>query len=79
MTPHLDSHSTADPEPEIISAVLTRVQHDKRNLRGIERAHIFREDDILVKDSYNIMRWGRVIMGLGATIEKKVKEHERSN
>ena len=48
MTPHLDSHSTTDPKPEILSAVLTgnRIPHDGRNVRGIMHVHVCRKDDI---------------------------------
>ena len=47
-TPHLDSHSTTDPKPEILSAVLTgnRIPHDGRNVRGIMHVHVCRKDDI---------------------------------
>ena len=48
-TPHLDSHSTTDPKPEILSAVLTgnRISGDGRNVRGIMHVHVCRKDDIL--------------------------------
>ena len=48
-TPYLDSHSTTDPKPEILSAVLTgnRIPHDGRNVRGIMHVHVCRKDDIL--------------------------------
>ena len=47
-TPYLDSHSTTDPKPEILSAVLTgnRIPHDGRNVRGIMHVHVCRKDDI---------------------------------
>ena len=47
-TPHLDSHSTTDPKPEILSAVLTgnRISRDCRNARGIMHVHMCRKDDI---------------------------------
>ena len=46
-TPHLDSHSTTDPKPEIQSAVLTgnRISRDRRNVRGIMHVHMCRKDD----------------------------------
>ena len=36
-TPHLDSHRTTDPKPEILSADSTgnRISRDGRNVRGI--------------------------------------------
>ena len=47
-THYLDSHSTTDPKPEILSAVLTgnRIPHDGRNVRGIMHVHVCRKDDI---------------------------------
>ena len=47
-TPYLDSHSTTDPKPEILPAVLTgnRIPHDGRNVRGIMHVHVCRKDDI---------------------------------
>ena len=47
-TSHLDSHSTTDPKPEILSAVLTgnRISHDQRNVRGIMQLHVCRKDNI---------------------------------
>ena len=47
-TPHLDSHSTTDPKPEILSAVLTgkRILRDGRNICGIIHVHVCRKDDI---------------------------------
>ena len=46
-TPHIDSHSTTDPKPEILSAVLTgnKISHDQRNVRGIMYVHVCRKDD----------------------------------
>ena len=54
-TPHLDSHSTTDPKPEILSAVLTgnRISHDGRNVRGIMHVHVYRKDDIFRKRRLN--------------------------
>ena len=47
-THYLDSHSTTDPKPEILSAVLTgnRISHDQRNVRGIMHVHVCRKYDI---------------------------------
>ena len=46
-THYLDSHSTTDPKPEILSAVLTgnRIPHDGRNVRGIMHVHVCRKDN----------------------------------
>ena len=47
-TPHLDSHSTTDPKPEILSAVQTgnRISRDGRNVRGIMHVRMCKKDDI---------------------------------
>ena len=47
-TLHLESHSTSDPKPEILSAVLTgnRISGDGRNVSGIMHMHVCRKDDI---------------------------------
>ena len=47
-TPHIDSHSTTDPKPEIQSAVLTgnRISCDGKNVRGITHVHVCRKDNI---------------------------------
>ena len=47
MTPHLDRHSTTDPKPEMLSTVYSgnRIEHDERNLCGIEHAQMFRKDE----------------------------------
>ena len=52
MTPHLDSHSTIDLKPEILSAVLTgtRTSRDERNVRSMTHLHMCRKDNFLVKD-----------------------------
>ena len=54
-TPHLDSHSTTDPKPEILSAVLTgnRISHDQRNVRGIMHVHVCRKYDIFRQTRLN--------------------------
>ena len=60
MTPQLDSHSTADHKPEILSAVKKgkRISRDGRNVRGIMHAHMFRKDDFLGKDDKTIVKEG---------------------
>ena len=47
-TPHIDSHSTTDPKPDIQSAVLTgnRISRDGKNVGGIMHVHMCRKDDI---------------------------------
>ena len=52
-TPHLDSHSTTDPKPEILSAVLTgnRISHDGKMYAALcmctcaEKTIFFGKDD----------------------------------
>ena len=55
-TPHIDSHSTTDPKPEIQSAVLTgnRISRDGRNVRGIMHVHMCRKDDIFRQRRLNL-------------------------
>ena len=47
-TPDLDNHSTTDPNPKILSAVLTgnRISRDGRNVCGIMHVHMWRKDDV---------------------------------
>ena len=47
-TPHLESNSTTDPKPEILSAVYTGkiIICDGRNVHGIAHVHVCRKDDI---------------------------------
>ena len=55
MTPHLDSHSTTDLKPEILSAVETgnRILCDGRNVRGVMHVHMCRKDDIFRQRRFN--------------------------
>ena len=55
-TPYLDSHSRTDPQPEILSAVLTgnRIPHDGRNVRGT----CAEKTTSLGKDDLTIVEWG---------------------
>ena len=48
MTLYLNSHSTTDLKPEILSAVLTgnRISHDQRNVCSIMHVHVCRKGDI---------------------------------
>ena len=54
-TPHLDSHSTTDLKPEILSAVLTGngISNDGRNVRGIMHMHLCKKDDIFRQRQQN--------------------------
>ena len=54
-TPHIDSHSTTDPKPEIQSAVLTgnKISCDGRNVGGIMHVHMCRKDDSFWQRQFN--------------------------
>ena len=54
-TPHLDSLSTTDPKPEILSAVLTenRISREGRNVRGIMHVHVGIKDNIFRQRQLN--------------------------
>ena len=60
MTPHLDSHRTTDPKPEILSADSTgnRISRDGRNVRGITHVHMCRKDDIFRQRRLNHSEMG---------------------
>ena len=51
MTSHLDSHTTTDDKPDIISDVKTGngILHDAYNVRGIAHARTNRKDDIFMQ------------------------------
>ena len=53
-TPHLDSHSTTDPKPEIQSAVLTRnrISCDGKKVCGIAHVNMLTKEDFLGKDNH---------------------------
>ena len=48
MTSHLDSHTTTDVKPDMLSGVQTGngIPHDRYNIRGIAHVHTNRKDDI---------------------------------
>ena len=50
-TSHLDSHTTNDVKPEMLSSVQTgnRIPHDRYNVRGIALAHSYIKDDIFMQ------------------------------
>ena len=51
MTSHLDSHTTNDVKPEMLSGVQTgnRIPHDEYNVRGIAHARAYIKDDIFMQ------------------------------
>ena len=53
-TSHLDSHTTNDVKPEMLSGVQTRnrIPHDEYNIRGI--AYAYREDNIKIEDDLKV-------------------------
>ena len=60
MTPHLESYSTTEPKPGILSAVLTgyRVSRDGRNICGITYVHMCRNNDICRQRQLNHSEMG---------------------
>ena len=51
MTSHLDSHTTNDVQPEMLSGVQTgnRIPHNEYNVRGIAHALAYIKDDIFMQ------------------------------
>ena len=51
MTSYLDSHTTTDVKPEMLSSVQTRngIPHDKYNICGTAHARTNRKDDIFMQ------------------------------
>ena len=51
MTSHLDSHTTTDVKPDMLSGVQTGngIPHDRYNIRGIAHGRTNRKDDILMQ------------------------------
>ena len=51
MTSHLDSHTTTDVKPDIVSDVKTgnEISHDTYNVRGIAHVRTNRKDDIFMQ------------------------------
>ena len=51
MTSQLDSHTTTDVKPEMLSGVQTRngIPHYWNNIRGIAHAQTYSEDDIFMQ------------------------------
>ena len=51
MTSHLDSHTTTDVKPDMLSGVQTGngIPHDRYNIRGIAHVRTNRKDDIFMQ------------------------------
>ena len=51
MTSHLDSHTTTDFEPDMLSGVQSRyeIPHDEYNVRSIAHTRSYKKDDIFDK------------------------------
>ena len=51
MTSHLDSHTTTDVKPDVLSGVQTGngIPHDRYDIRGIAHAPTNRKDDIFMQ------------------------------
>ena len=56
-TSHLDSHTTNDVKPEMLSGVQTgnRIPHDEYNVRGIAHARAYIKDDIFMTEQYKVV------------------------
>ena len=66
MTSHLDSHTTTDVKPYVLSGVKTvnGISHDIYNILGIAHARTNRKDDILMQRRLEqiftcILEWGQ--------------------
>ena len=57
MTSHLDSHTTTDVKPDMLSGVQTGngIPHDRYNIRGIVHAHTNRKDDIFIDEAHTAL------------------------
>ena len=65
MTFHLDSHTTTDGTPDMLSGILTgnRIQHEEFNIGGIAHVHAQGKEDVfmqklLVQSFTCIREWG---------------------
>ena len=58
MTSQLDSHTTNDVKPEMLSGVQTgnRIPYDEYNVRGIAHARAYIKDDIFMTEQYNKLK-----------------------
>ena len=56
MTSHLDSHTTTDVKPDMLSGVQTGsgIPHDRYNIRGIAHARTNKKDDIFMQRRLDI-------------------------
>ena len=68
MTSPLDSHTTTDIKPEMLSGVQTEygIPHDKHDIRGTAHARTNRKDDVsmqsrLVQSFTYKLEWGQEI------------------
>ena len=66
-TSHLDSHTTNDVKPEMLSGVQTgnRIPHDRYNVRGIAHARSYKKDNIFMQRRQGqiftcILKWGQI-------------------
>ena len=66
MTSHIDSHTTTDVKPDMLSGVQTGngIPHDRYNIRGIAHVRTNRKDDIFVQRRLRqififILEWGK--------------------
>ena len=66
MTSHLDSRTTTDVKPDMLSGVQTGngIPHDRYNIRGIAHVHTNRKDNIFMQRRLGqifkcILEWGK--------------------
>ena len=66
MTSHLDSHTTTDVKPDMLSGFQTGngIPHDRFKIRGIAHARTNRKDDIFMQRRLGqificILEWGQ--------------------
>ena len=66
MTSHLDSHTTTDVKPDMLSGVQTGngIPHDRYNICGIAHGRTNRKDNIfmqrqLAQSFTHILEWGQ--------------------
>ena len=71
-TSHLDSHTTNDVKPGMLSGVQTgnRIPHDEYNLHGIAHACAYRKDDIFMQRRLVQSFTYYIYMGVGARHQK---------
>ena len=75
MTSHLDSHTTTDVKPDMLSGVQTGngIPHDRCNIRSIAHVHTIGKDNILMQ-----RRLGQILICILDRGKGLVKNQDRS-